>query len=141
MYLIQHFILFLIFFPGAIAQPNTGDSIQPNRIVIDQKVNDAFQDGEWFRFRMRYGFSMPVMQQLQFAKQPSKTKLFIMLLRLEKQQACTLVFKVDDYFDSYFEKDIVRPIRFVRIFQRETINVMLKLTLTTTLNRALCTIC
>ena len=23
-------------------------------------------------------------------------------------------FKVDDYFDSYFEKDIVRPIRFVR---------------------------
>ena len=56
MYLIRHFILFLIFFPGAIAQPNTGDSIQPNRIVTDQKVNDAFQDGEWFRFRMRYGF-------------------------------------------------------------------------------------
>ena len=44
-------------FLGAIAypQPTIGDRIQSNRIFTNQKVNDAFQDGEWFRLRMRYG--------------------------------------------------------------------------------------
>ena len=42
---------------GAMAypQPTTGDNIQSNSILSDRKVNDAFQDGEWFRLRMRYG--------------------------------------------------------------------------------------
>ena len=45
-------------FLGATAypQPTTGDRIQSDRIFTDRKVNDAFQGGEWFRLRMRYGF-------------------------------------------------------------------------------------
>ena len=44
-------------FLGAIAypQPKIGDRIESNRIFTNHKVNDAFQDGEWFRLRMRYG--------------------------------------------------------------------------------------
>ena len=44
-------------FLGAMAypQPTTGDNIQSNSILSDRRVNDAFQDGEWFRRRMRYG--------------------------------------------------------------------------------------
>lgn len=115
MYLIQHFILFLIFFPGAIAQLNTGDSIQPNRIVIDQKVNDAFQDGEWFRFRMRYGFlnasyAIATVRETTFKDQP----VYHVAATGKTTGFARWFFKVDDYFDSYFEKDIVRPIRFVR---------------------------
>lgn len=115
MYLIQHFILFLIFFPGAIAQLNTGDSIQPNRIVIDQKVNDAFQDGEWFQFRMRYGFlnasyAIATVRETTFKDQP----VYHVAATGKTTGFARWFFKVDDYFDSYFEKDIVRPIRFVR---------------------------
>ena len=115
MYLIQHFILFLIFFPGAIAQLNTGDSIQPNRIVIDQKVNDAFQDGEWFRFRMRYGFlnasyAIATVRETTFKDQA----VYHVAATGKTTGFARWFFKVDDYFDSYFEKDIVRPIRFVR---------------------------
>ena len=115
MYLIQHFILFLIFFPGAIAQLNTGDYIQPNRIVIDQKVNDAFQDGEWFRFRMRYGFlnasyATATVRETTFRDEA----VFHVAANGKTSGFARWFFKVDDYFDSYFEKDIVRPIRFVR---------------------------
>ena len=115
MYLIQHFILFLIFFPGAIAQLNTGDSIQPNRIVIDQKVNDAFQDGEWFQFRMRYGFlnasyAIATVRETTFKDQA----VYHVAATGKTTGFARWFFKVDDYFDSYFEKDIVRPIRFVR---------------------------
>lgn len=115
MYLIQHFILFLIFFPGAIAQLNTGDSIQPNRIVTDQKVNDAFQDGEWFRFRMRYGFlnasyAIATVRETTFKDQA----VYHVAATGKTTGFARWFFKVDDYFDSYFEKDIVRPIRFVR---------------------------
>ena len=115
MYLIQHFILFLIFFPGAIAQLNTGDSIQPNRIVIDQKVNDAFQGGEWFQFRMRYGFlnasyAIATVRETTFKDQA----VYHVAATGKTTGFARWFFKVDDYFDSYFEKDIVRPIRFVR---------------------------
>ena len=115
MYLIQHFILFLIFFPGAIAQLNTGDSIQPNRIVIDQKVNDAFQDGEWFRFRMRYGFLNASYATATVSETTFKDQAVFHVAATGKTTGfARWFFKVDDYFDSYFEKDIVRPIRFVR---------------------------
>ena len=115
MYLIQHFILFLIFFPGAIAQQNTGDSIQPNRIVIDQKVNDAFQDGEWFRFRMRYGFLNASYATATVRETTFKDQAVYHVAATGKTTGfARWFFKVDDYFDSYFEKDIVRPIRFVR---------------------------
>ena len=115
MYLIRHFILFLIFFPEAIAQPNTGDSIQPNRIVKDQKVNDAFQDGEWFRFRMRYGFLNASYATATVRETTFKDQAVYHVAATGKTTGfARWFFKVDDYFDSYFEKDIVRPIRFVR---------------------------
>ena len=115
MYLIQHFILFLIFFPGAIAQLNTGDSIQPNRIVIDKKVNDAFQDGEWFRFRMRYGFLNTSYASATVRETIFKDQAVYHVAATGKTTGLArLFFKVDDYFDSYFEKDVVRPIHFVR---------------------------
>lgn len=115
MYLIRHFILFLIFFQGAIAQPNTGDSIQPNRIVTDQKVNDAFQDGEWFRFRMRYGFLNASYATATVRETTFKDQAVYHVAATGKTTGfARWFFKVDDYFDSYFEKDIVRPIRFVR---------------------------
>ncbi|MGB2184444.1 MAG: DUF3108 domain-containing protein [Flavobacteriaceae bacterium] len=115
MYLIRHFILFLIFFTGAIAQPNTGDSIQSNRIVTDQKVNDAFQDGEWFRFRMRYGFLNASYATATVRETTFKDQAVYHVAATGKTTGfARWFFKVDDYFDSYFEKDIVRPIRFVR---------------------------
>ena len=115
MYLIRHFILFLIFSPGAIAQPNTGDSIQSNRIVTDQKVNDAFQDGEWFRFRMRYGFLNASYATATVRETTFKDQAVYHVAATGKTTGfARWFFKVDDYFDSYFEKDIVRPIRFVR---------------------------
>ena len=115
MYLIRHFILFLIFFPRAIAQPNTGDSIQSNRIVTDQKVNDAFQDGEWFRFRMRYGFLNASYATATVRETTFKDQAVYHVAATGKTTGfARWFFKVDDYFDSYFEKDIVRPIRFVR---------------------------
>ncbi|MGB2338669.1 MAG: DUF3108 domain-containing protein [Flavobacteriaceae bacterium] len=115
MYLIRHFILFLIFFTGAIAQSNTGDSIQSNRIVTDQKVNDAFQDGEWFRFRMRYGFLNASYATATVRETTFKDQAVYHVAATGKTTGfARWFFKVDDYFDSYFEKDIVRPIRFVR---------------------------
>ena len=115
MYLIRHFILFFIFFPGAIAQSNTGDSIQPNRIVIDKKVNDAFQDGEWFRFRMRYGFLNTSYASATVRETIFKGQAVYHVAATGKTTGfARLFFKVDDYFDSYFEKDVVRPIHFVR---------------------------
>ncbi|MGB2100626.1 MAG: DUF3108 domain-containing protein [Flavobacteriaceae bacterium] len=113
--MIRHFILFLIFFTGAIAQPNTGDSIQSNRIVTDQKVNDAFQDGEWFRFRMRYGFLNASYATATVRETTFKDQAVYHVAATGKTTGfARWFFKVDDYFDSYFEKDIVRPIRFVR---------------------------
>ena len=73
MYLIQNLICFLMILLGAMAypQPTTGDNIQSNSILSDRKVNDAFQDGEWFRLRMRYGILNAMASQVGYVIQSS----------------------------------------------------------------------
>jgi hypothetical protein len=104
-------------FLGAMAypQPTTSDTIHLNRIHTDQKVNDAFQDGEWFRLRMRYGilnasYATVMLRETTFRDQA----VYHVAATGKTTGLARLLFKVDDYFDSYFEKDIVRPIHFVR---------------------------
>ena len=115
MYLIQNFICFLIFFSGAIAQTSPRDSIQANRIVTDHRVHDAFQDGEWFRFRMRYGFlnasyATVMLRETSFRDQD----VYHVAATGKTTGFARWFFKVDDSFDSYFQKDIIRPLHFVR---------------------------
>lgn len=117
MYLIQNLICFLMLFLGAMAypQPTTGDRIHPDRVFNDQKVNDAFQDGEWFRLRMRYGilnasYATVMLRETTFRDQD----VFHVAATGKTTGFARWFFKVDDYFDSYFEKDVVRPIHFVR---------------------------
>jgi hypothetical protein len=115
MYLIQNFILFLIVLPGAIAQTSPRDSIQVHRVVTDRPINDAFQDGEWFRFRMRYGFlnasyAMATVRETNFRGQA----VYHVAATGKTTGLARWFFKVDDSFDSYFTKDIIRPLHFVR---------------------------
>ena len=117
MYLIQNLICFLMFFLGATAypQPATGDRMQFDRIFSDQKVNDAFQDGEWFRLRMRYGFLNASYATVKLRETTFRDQAVYHVAATGKTTGFARWFyKVDDYFDSYFEKDVVRPIHFVR---------------------------
>ena len=106
-----------MFFLGATAypQPATGDRMQFDRIFSDQKVNDAFQDGEWFRLRMRYGilnasYATVMLRETTFRDQA----VYHVAATGKTTGFARWFYKVDDYFDSYFEKDVVRPICFVR---------------------------
>lgn len=78
-------------------------------------TNDAFKGGEWFKFRIHYGIfnasyaTIEVNETIWEGKPVYHAKGVGRTTGLARW-----FFKVDDYYDSYFAKDAVRPLFFVR---------------------------
>lgn len=96
----KKFIIFLIF---------------PILFSFDSQREDAFQTGEWFKFRVHYGLinagyaTLEVQDGIIYNK-----KVYHVIGKGYTTGMSRLFFKVDDLYESYFDKVTGNPYKYVR---------------------------
>ncbi len=77
--------------------------------------NAAFKGGEWFKFRIHYGIFNASYATIEVNETNWEGKSVFHAKGVGKTTGLARwFFKVDDYYDSYFTKDAVRPLFFIR---------------------------
>lgn len=80
-----------------------------------QNTHVAFETGEWLKFRMHYGFLNASYATLQVNSATIKNKqVYHVVGHGETTGIASWFFKVDDTYESYFDKNDGKPYRFVR---------------------------
>jgi len=93
------FILCLMVFTGLFAQGGTS----------------AFKPGEWLKFRMHYGFLNASYATLQVKNAKiDSISVYHVVGHGETTGFASLFFKVDDTYESYFDKKDGKPYKFIR---------------------------
>ncbi|MDO1512645.1 DUF3108 domain-containing protein [Maribacter confluentis] len=86
-----------------------------NLSVFGQKAQTAFNTGEWLKFRLHYGFLNASYATLQVKNATIDDKsVYHVVGHGETTGVASWFFKVDDTYESYFDKEDGRPYRFVR---------------------------
>ncbi len=107
-------LFFFLISISSFSQEKVDDSLS-KRIKFSTKVRDAFQSGEWFRFRIHYGIFNASFATLKLDEVQRNGKTLLHASGIGRTTGLArLFFKVDDYYDSYFEKGIVSPVHFIR---------------------------
>tara|TARA_R110000737_G_scaffold102189_2_gene135725 strand:+ start:63 stop:842 length:780 start_codon:yes stop_codon:yes gene_type:complete len=84
-------------------------------IAQSQNENSAFNVGEWLKFRMHYGFLNASYATLQVNSATLNEKpVYHVVGHGETTGVASWFFKVDDTYESYFDKNDGKPYRFVR---------------------------
>lgn len=83
--------------------------------VQAQSSQSAFKTGEWLKFRMHYGFLNASFATLQVNSATINNKpVYHVVGHGETTGVASWFFKVDDTYESYFDKVDGKPYRFVR---------------------------
>jgi hypothetical protein len=83
--------------------------------VQSQSSHSAFNVGEWLKFRMHYGFLNASYATLQVNSTViNETPVYHVVGHGETTGVASWFFKVDDTYESYFDKKDGKPYRFVR---------------------------
>lgn len=83
--------------------------------VQAQNEQSAFNPGEWLKFRMHYGFLNASYATLQVKSANINNKsVYHVVGHGETTGIASWFFKVDDTYESYFDKEDGKPYRFVR---------------------------
>ena len=103
----------------AFSQPIFAQEIQknasPQQIAPPTFFNDAFKGGEWFKFRIHYGIFNASFATIEVNETTWEGKPVFHAKGVGRTTGLARwFFKVDDYYDSYFTKDAVRPLFFIR---------------------------
>lgn len=80
-----------------------------------QNESSAFEPGEWLKFRMHYGLLNASYATLQVkTANINNESVYHVVARGETTGFASIFFKVDDTYESYFDKNDGKPYRFVR---------------------------
>ena len=83
--------------------------------VQSQNTHSAFEPGEWLKFRMHYGFLNASFATLQVNTATIDDKqVYHVVGHGETTGVASWFFKVDDTYESYFDKKDGKPYRFIR---------------------------
>ncbi|WP_339650546.1 DUF3108 domain-containing protein [uncultured Maribacter sp.] len=84
-------------------------------VAQSQNENSAFNVGEWLKYRMHYGFLNASYATLQVNSATMNEKpVYHVVGHGETTGIASWFFKVDDTYESYFDKNDGKPYRFVR---------------------------
>jgi len=121
----KRFLLLLFLSFGMLSysqQGNSGDLAMNSRqnksgtsSKKSLKKESAFKPGEWLKFRLHYGFLNASYATLQVknAKIDGKS-MYHVVGKGRTTGIANVFFKVDDRYESYFDKDEMKPYKFVR---------------------------
>nr|WP_238474540.1 DUF3108 domain-containing protein [Maribacter algarum] len=80
-----------------------------------EKKESAFEPGEWLKFRMHYGFLNASYATLQVKSDKiNGIPVYHVVGHGETSGFASIFFKVDDTYESYFDKEDGKPYKFVR---------------------------
>lgn len=80
-----------------------------------QKKESAYQSGEWFKFRIHYGFINASYATLEIKDEYLNGKsVFHVIGKGQTTGFASWFFKVDDNYESYFDKETGKPYKFIR---------------------------
>jgi hypothetical protein len=84
-------------------------------VSFDSKKEDAFEVGEWFKFRMHYGIINAGYATLEVKEASiNNRKVFRVIGKGYTTGMSRFFFKVDDLYESYIDMDTRNPYQFVR---------------------------
>ncbi|WP_395052239.1 DUF3108 domain-containing protein [Flavobacterium sp.] len=84
-------------------------------VSFDTQKEDAFQVGEWFKFRIHYGLINAGYATLEVKEAvKNNKKVFHAIGKGYTTGMSRFFFKVDDNYESYFDKETNQPYQFVR---------------------------
>ena len=99
------FILFFGIFVNP-AHPIPSDSTEPSA---------PFQEGEWFQLRIHYGFLNASYATLSLEQDTLNGRpVFHAKAYGETTGIASWFFKVEDYYESYFDQTTILPYKFIR---------------------------
>ncbi|MFC5047912.1 DUF3108 domain-containing protein [Aquimarina hainanensis] len=80
-----------------------------------QEVHKSFDAGEWFRFRIHYGIFTASYATLEVKAETLNSKPVYHVVGTGKSSGVlSLFFKVEDYYETYIDRNKVSPYRFIR---------------------------
>jgi hypothetical protein len=89
--------------------------IVPLLFSFDSQREDAFQTGEWFKFRVHYGLINAGYATLEVQEGViNNKKVYHVIGKGYSTGMSRLFFKVDDLYESYFDKVTGNPYKYVR---------------------------
>jgi len=107
-------VVALLFLQLTFAQEIQNNS-SPQQIAFPDYSNDAFKGGEWFKFRIHYGIFNASYATIEVNETMWEGKPVFHAKGIGRTTGLARwFFKVDDYYDSYFTKDDIRPLFFTR---------------------------
>lgn len=84
-------------------------------VSFDSQKEDAFDVGEWFKFRIHYGILNAGYATVEIKEaQLNNKKVFHVIGKGYTTGMSRFFFKVDDLYESYFDKETGIPYQFVR---------------------------
>ncbi len=84
-------------------------------VVANAQSHQAFQGGEWFQFRIHYGIFNASYATLEVKEKTFNNKpVYHVVGKGKSTGALHWFFKVDDNYESYFDKNTGKPYRFIR---------------------------
>jgi Protein of unknown function (DUF3108) len=84
-------------------------------VSFDSRQNEAFDVGEWFKFRIHYGIVNAGYATLEVKETTiNSKKVFRVIGRGYTSGVSKFFFKVEDLYESYIDKDTRNPYQFVR---------------------------
>ncbi|WP_124979411.1 DUF3108 domain-containing protein [Nonlabens xiamenensis] len=83
--------------------------------TITDNEQQAFEEGEWFKFRIHYGMFNASYAELKVNKSRLKGKPVYHIKGTGKSTGLLhLFFEVDDKYETYIDRETVKPYRFIR---------------------------
>lgn len=78
-------------------------------------LTPPFQEGEWFKFRIHYGMMTAGYATLSVNKEVYKQKkVYHVIGKGTTNGMAKVFFKVEDNYESYFDRKTIKPYRFIR---------------------------
>lgn len=91
------------------------DTKTPKLVETSTSIPKAFTSGEWFKFRIHYGIFNASFATIELKETTWEGKRVYHAKGVGKTTGLARwFFKVDDYYESYFDKQEVRPLYFIR---------------------------
>ena len=106
-------VLFLSFLSSPQNLPVQSDSV--DQFTVGEDDSAAFKPGEWLKFRIHYGFLNASYATLQVnSENLGGVPVYHVVGNGKTTGFASIFFKVDDTYESYFDKKNGRPYKFIR---------------------------
>jgi len=107
--------IYIVLLLSFISIGNAQEFAADKALTTLETKKSSFQEGEWLKFRVHFGFINAGYATLKLKKTKKEGKLLYHAIgKGWTSGAARMFYKINDNYESYFTKDQIKPIRFKR---------------------------